>query len=64
MDGGISTVPGPQSTGRPRVTGPGVQGIATLRSQLAPAAGPDLHLLTGGPYDGNRDASPSGVLSG
>ena len=39
-------------------TGPGIQGIATLRSRLAPAAGPGLHLLSARPYDASRAVRP------
>jgi len=45
---------------RPGVTGPRFQSIATLRSQLAPAAGPDLHLFAAGPFD----VGPSGAVFG
>jgi len=44
--------------------GPRFQAIATLRSQLAPAAGPDLHLFAAGPWDVSRDASPAGAVFG
>ena len=46
------------------VTGSRFQAIATLRSQLAPDAGPDLHLFAAGPFDVGRDISPAGAVFG
>jgi len=46
------------------VTGSRFQAIATLRSQLAPDAGPDLHLFAAGPFDASQDASPAGAVFG
>ena len=47
------------------VSGPRFQSMATLRSQLAPAAeGPDLHLFAAGPFGVSRDVSPTGGVFG
>jgi choline dehydrogenase len=49
---------------RPGTAGPRFEAIATLRSQLAPAAGPDLQLFLAGPFDVSRDVSPAGAVFG
>jgi choline dehydrogenase len=47
--------------GRPGVTGPRFQTMATTCSRLAPATVPDLHVFAAGPFDAPHD-SPSGAV--
>jgi choline dehydrogenase len=48
----------------PGATGPRFQTMATLRSQLATAAGPDLQLFAAGPFDVSHAVSQTGGVCG
>jgi choline dehydrogenase len=50
---------------QPGFAGPRFQAIATLRSALAkPEAAPDLHVFAAGPFDVDKNMSPSGAVFG